>query len=131
MDDAWPFSRTYVIGSVANWAIFLFALWLLAWSEAAGRLPEPARWAIVLLVVVSVAAQFVAAYRLIAGQDEFVRAITVKRIVAATGLTITVAVLAGLSEQFLGMPTVPMWFVYPLFWGLFGVVTPFIRHTRP
>ena len=131
MDDGWPSSRPYVIGSAANWAMFLLALWLLSWGSVAGRLPEPALWAIVLLLTASVAAQFVFAYRLVARQDEFIRAINIKRIVAATGLTITVAVLAGLSEQFLGMPTVPMWVAYPLFWGLFGVVTPFIRDTRP
>jgi hypothetical protein len=131
MDDGWPSSRPYVIGSVANWAMFLFALWLLTWGQASGRLPEPAQWAIVLLLAVSVGAQFVAAYRLVARQDEFIRAINIKRIVAATGLTITLAVLAGLAEQFLAMPTVPMWFVYPLFWGMFGIVTPFIRDTRP
>ncbi len=129
MDDGWPSSRPYVIGSVANWAMFLFALWLLTWGS--GRLPEPAQWAIVLLLTASVAAQFVAAYRLVARQDEFIRAINIKRIVAATGLTITAAVLTGLSEQFLGMPNVPMWVAYPLFWGLFGIVTPFIRDTRP
>ena len=131
MDDGWPSSRPYVIGSLANWAMFLFALWLLTWGSGAGRLPEPAQWAIVLLLAASVGAQFVVAYRLIARQDEYIRAINIKRIVAATGLTITLAVLAGLSHQFLDMPTVPMWFVYPLFWGMFGVATPFIRHTLP
>jgi hypothetical protein len=30
-------------------------------------------------------------------------------------------------EEFFGLPHVPMWLIYPLFWGLFGVVSPFIR----
>ena len=130
MADAWPWSRRYAIGSLANWAMFLFALWLLAWGSRQGGLPLPARWAIILLMTLSVAAQFVAAYRLIAGQDEFVRAITAKRMIAALGLTITLAVLAGLVGQFLGMPALPLWIVYPVFWGLFGVVTPFVRDSR-
>jgi hypothetical protein len=129
VNDAWPWSRSYVLGSLANWALFLFALWLLAWGSSGG-LPPAARVAIVLLMTASVAAQFVAAYRLIARQDEFVRAITVKRIVAALGLTITVAVLAGLADQFLDLPEIPLWIVYPLFWGLFGVATPFVRDSR-
>ena len=131
MTDAWPSSRPYVIGSLANWAMFLFALWLLAWGSGEGRLPGPALWAIVAIVTLSVAGQFVAAYRLVARQDEFIRAIIIKRIIAATGITITLAVLAGLTEQVLGTRNLPMWVVYPLFWGLFGVVTPFIRDTRP
>ena len=131
MSDAWPASRPYVIGSVANWAMFLFALWLLAWGSGEGGLPGPALWAIVAIVTLSVAGQFVAAYRLVSRQDEFIRAIIIKRIIAATGTTITLAVLAGLTEQFLGTRNLPMWVVYPLFWGLFGMVTPFVRDTRP
>ena len=77
------------------------------------------------------AIQFIAAYRLIARQDEYVRALTAKRIIAGTGLTITAAVLYGLAQQFLGAPSMPMWILYPLFWGLFGVVTPFVQDTRP
>lgn len=131
MEDGWPRSWPYTIGTIANWAIFLFAVWLLAWGSGEGRLPQPALWAIVLALALSVAIQFGAAYRLIARQDEYVRAITVKRIVAATGLTLTAAVLLGLAQQFLATPAVPMWVLYPLFWGLFGAVTPFIRTTRP
>jgi len=131
MTDGWPRSFSYTIGTVANWALFLFAVWLLSWGSGEGRLPQPALWAIVLIVGVSVAAQFAAAYRLIAHQDEYIRAITAKRIIAATGLTLTAAVLWGLAEQFLGMPILPMWVIYPLFWGLFGAATPFIRDTRP
>ena len=131
MTNGWPRSFPYTIGTVANWAFFLAALWLLAWGSGEGRLPQPALWAIVLIVGASVAAQFLAAYRLIAHQDEYIRAITAKRIIAATGLTVTAAVLWGLAEQFLGMPILPMWVIYPLFWGLFGAVTPFIRDTRP
>ena len=131
MEDGWPRSWPYTIGTIANWAIFLFAVWLLGWGSGGGRLPQLALWAIVLALAALVAIQFVAAYRLIARQDEYVRAITVKRIVAATGLTLTAAVPCGLAQQFLATPMVPMWVVYPLFWGLFGAVTPFIRDTRP
>ena len=129
MDEDWP-SRSYAIGSVLNWLMFLGVVFVLTWGGAAGHLPYAARAALVLLLAVSVAAQFVVAYRSIAARDEFVRGLTFKRGIAAAGITITAAVLWGLGEQFLDAPHVPMWLVYPVFWGTFGIVSPFIRSSR-
>ena len=131
MDDGWPSSRPYVIGSVLAWAGFLLAIWLLSWGSGEGALPVALLWAITVLIAASVAGQFVAAYRLIARQDEYVRAITARRMIAAAGLTITAAVLAGVAGQFLEFPSMPMWVVYPFFLGAFGMVTPLIGSTRP
>ncbi len=131
MDVGWPSSRPYVVGSVSMWLLFLAAIYFLAWGSEAGRLPYAAMWAIALALAASVAGQFVAAYRLVARQDEYIRGITAKRIIAAAGLTITLAVLWGVAEQFLGMPRAPIWIIYPFFWGAFGMVTPLIRDSRP
>lgn len=130
MNDGWPKSRRYVIWSSANWILFLAAVALLTWGTSDARLPDHAVWAIVLVVAGTVGAQFFAAYRLVAAQDEFIRGITAKRGIAAGGVTITAAVLWGLAQQFLPVPHVPMWVVYPLFWGTFGIVTPFIRSSH-
>src|SRR3982751_1490527 len=97
MDDGWPRSKTYIVGTVVMWLLFLSTIALLSWGSQEGRLPPWGLWTIALLHAASVAGQFVAAYRLIARQDEFIRAITVKRMIAATGLTITAAVLCGVS----------------------------------
>src|SRR4051812_2484013 len=125
MDDGWPRSLPYVIWSSANWLMFLAALAFLTWG---GRGMAPAAvWAVILFVALTVAGQFLAAYRLVAAQDEYVRGITAKRAIAAAGATIGAAVFWGLAEQFLPVPRVPMWVVYPLFWAVFGIVTPLIR----
>jgi MFS family permease len=130
MDDRWPRSRAYVLGSLLNWAFFLAAVCLLSWGSRQGLSPL-LLWAVALLLALSVAAQFAAAYRLVAAQDEYLRAITAKRIIAAAGLTLSVAVLAGAAGQFLGAPSMPMWVLYPFFWGAFGIVTPLVRTSRP
>ena len=127
MEGGWPRSVRYVVLSSLNWVAFLAAVAFLTWAGPHLRLPAYATGAIILLIGASVALQFVAAYRLVAVQDEFVRGITVKRGIAAAGLTLTLAVAWGLAQQFLPVPHVPMWVVYPLFWGAFGMVTPFIR----
>ncbi|HEX9932336.1 MAG TPA: hypothetical protein VGB08_05790 [Allosphingosinicella sp.] len=130
MDDGWPRSRTYVILSSANWLGFLATVAFLTWGTDDARLPVFVLWSIVLVAAATVGAQFFAAYRLVAAQDEYIRGITAKRGIAAGGVTITAAVLWGLAQQFLAVPEVPMWTVYPLFWGAFGIVTPFIRSSH-
>jgi hypothetical protein len=131
MDDGWPSSRPYVLGSLVAWVLFLFTIFLLSWGSGAGGWPAGALWALAILQAASVGAQFAAAYRLIARQDEYIRAITAKRMIAAAGLTISLAVLLGVGEQFLGLPRVPIWTIYPFFWGSFGIVTPLIRTSQP
>ena len=131
MTDGWPASRSYVIGSLLNWGLFLATIYLLGWGSESARLPSAALWAIAFALAGSVAGQFAVAYRLIARQDEYIRGITAKRMIAAAGLTVTVAVLWGTAEQFLGAPDAPMWVVYPFFWGAFGLVTPLIRDSLP
>ena len=130
MRGDWPSSRTYVVLTVLNWFLFLALVVVLAWAEAADALPRWARAGIVLAMAATVAAQFVAAYRSVAREDEFVRGLTIKCGIAAIGVTLTGAVLWGLGQQFLGFPQVPMWVVYPFFWGTFGMVSPFVRSTR-
>jgi hypothetical protein len=128
-NDGWPASRAYTLGAVARWLLFLGGVALLAWAD--DRMPPAARVAVALVLAASVAWQFADAYRLIARQDEFIRGITAKRIIVAAGLTLTVAVLWGLLQQFVGGHDGPIWILYPLFWGVFGLVTPFIRDSRP
>lgn len=125
----WPADRRYTISSVALWGGFLMMLPVLAWSSD-GRWPAPALWALALAPAATVVVQFILAYRLIARQDEFVRALTAKRIIAAAGVAIAVAVGWSILEEYAGLFHVPAWLIYPLFWGALGMVTPFIRSTR-
>lgn len=110
--------------------MFLAGVFLLSWASGDGRLPSQILWAVALVLAGTVAGQFVAAYRLVAAQDEYIRGITAKRGIAAAGVTLTAAVFWGLGQQFLRLPEVPMWVLYPFFWGAFGIVTPFIRSSH-
>ena len=130
MDACWPRSRTYAIWTSLNWLMFLAAVGFLTWGNREQWLPDAAVWGVAVVAALSVILQFRAAYRLVSIQDEFIRGITAKRVIAAAGLTIAAAVLWGLVQQFLDVPTVPLWVVYPLFWGAFGMVTPFISSSQ-
>jgi len=128
MDPTWPTNWRYVTGAVASWALFLAAVVGVVFGKAAGW-PPVALMVLAAIPAATVARQFWAAYRLIAAQDEFVRALTVKRMVVAAGLSITLATAWSVMEL-IGAPHLPAWLIYPLFWGLFGMVTPFIQDGR-
>jgi hypothetical protein len=128
--DVWPWYRHYVVTTALLLAAFGAALLALAWGAQDGRLPPAALAALALVPPATVAAQFAAAWRLIARQDEWVRALTAKRMVAAAGLTVTLAVAWSMAEEFLDLPHAPAWLLYPFFWGAFGIVTPFIQDSR-
>lgn len=83
-----------------------------------------------LVVAAPVAGQIWATLALMAESDEFMRALLAKRFIVASGLAMAIATAWGFMESYGGAPHVPAWMIYPLFWALFGVVTPFIRTSR-
>ena len=83
-----------------------------------------------LLVAAPVAGQIWATLALMNDSDEFVRALLAKRFIVASGLAMTVATAWGFMESYGDAPHIPAWIIYPLFWALFGLVSPFIRTTR-
>lgn len=83
-----------------------------------------------LVVAAPVAGQIWATLALMSESDEFVRALLAKRFIVAAGLAMALATAWGFMESYGGAPHVPAWIIYPLFWALFGLVTPFIRTTR-
>ena len=126
----WPSSWTYRISAVTLWCLFLMSLVCLTWERHFGA-PAPVLWVLAAVPGLTVIIQFYLAYRLIARQDEFARALTAKRVMAAGGLTIAVATGWSVAEQFAAAPHVPTWLIYPFFWSAFALATPFINDTQP
>jgi hypothetical protein len=119
----------YILGATAGWVLFLAAVYALVVGRRAGW-PEPAMLAVSMVPAVTVALQFLAAYRKIAAEDEFVRALTAKRMIFAAAVSLTLATGWSVGEL-AGLPHLPAWIVYPLFWGMFGLATPLIRRSQP
>lgn len=83
-----------------------------------------------LVVAAPVAGQLWATLALMNDSDEFVRAVTAKRFIVASGLAMALATAWGFMETYGDAPHIPAWLIYPLFWAMFGLVTPFIRTSR-
>jgi len=93
-------------------------------------LEAPGTGALGLAVSAPVAGQMWATLALMNEADEFVRALTAKRFIVASGLSMALFSAWGFLESYAEAPHAPGWLIYPLFWGVFGLVSPFVRTTR-
>lgn len=89
-----------------------------------------AAWGLALTVSAPVVGQIWATLSLMRESDEFVRAVVAKQFILASGLAMAVASVWGFGESYAAAPHLPAWLIYPLFWGCFGVIAPFVRSTN-
>lgn len=122
--------RRYVLRTMAfmgAYALVCVAAMGGVFDEVVG---EPAGWVLAAAVSAPVIGQIWATLTLMRDSDEFVRAVTAKQFILSAGLAMAGATLWGFGETFAGAPHLPAWLVYPLFWGVFGLVAPFVRGSR-
>lgn len=91
---------------------------------------KPAGWVLAVAVSAPVIGQIWATLALMRESDEFVRAVTARSFILAAGLAMAGATLWGFGETFAGAPHLPAWLVYPLFWGAYGCVAPFVQRSN-
>lgn len=121
--------RRYRIRTLAFMAGYV-AVNIAAILGAFDDLQAPGSYVLALVVVAPVIGQLWATLRLIEESDEFVRALMSKRMILAAGFAIAIASTWGFMESYADAPHLPAWLVYPLFWGCFGLVSPFVRNSR-
>lgn len=91
---------------------------------------KPAAWVLAFVVAAPMIGQIWATLSLIRESDEFVRALTAKQFIVASGLAMAVASIWGFGETYAGAYHLPAWLIYPLFWFFWGVTAPFIKTSQ-
>ena len=124
-----PAQRRYM---VRTWLFMggYVAVNLAAIAGAFDDLEGAGAWMLALAVSAPVAGQIWATLALMAESDEFVRALTARRFIIASGVAMALFSAWGFAESYAEAPHAPGWFIFPLFWLAFGVVSPFVRSTR-
>lgn len=89
-----------------------------------------AAWALALVVAAPVAGQIWATLALMRESDEFVRALTAKQFIVSAGVAMALFSAWGFGESYADAPHAPGWLIYPLFWAVYGVISPFIKTSR-
>lgn len=126
-----PAHRRYIVRMMAFTvpyvAICVAMMTTNAFDEIMGK---PVAWVLAAVVSAPVIGQIWAFLSFMHESDEFVRGVMTKQFVLATGLTLGVAAFWGFGESFAGAPHIQTWLVLPLFWAMFGVVSPFIKSSK-
>lgn len=127
--QAEPAQRRYLIRTAAFMSGYV-ALNLAAIFGAFDDLQRPGAWLFALAVAAPVAGQIWATLALMGESDEYVRALTARRFVLASGLAMALFSAWGFAESYAEAPHAPGWLIFPLFWLAYGLVSPFVRSTR-
>lgn len=90
----------------------------------------PAAWALALAAAAPIAGQIWATLSFVRDSDEFVRAVTARRFIIAAGVAMALFSAWGFGESFAGAPHAEGWLIYPLFWAIFGCVSPLARSSN-
>lgn len=120
-------NRTYIARTFALMGIYVlinFATILGFFKDIEG---QSIGWVIAAALTLPVAGQILATLRLMAQSDEFVRAIVAKCFILAAGITMTVWSAWGYGEAYAAAPHLPNWLIYPTFWAMYALVSPFVR----
>lgn len=125
-----PAHRRYVIRTWAFMVPYVAVCLSMFTGAFEPILNTPAGWILAAAVSAPVIGQIWATLSLMRESDEFVRALTAKQFIVAAGLAIAAAVFWGFGESFAGAPHMQTWLIVPVFWALYGVVSPFIRSSR-
>ena len=121
--------RRYVTRTIA----FMVPYALINMAAISGAFDDrsrPGSWLLGLVVAAPVAGQIWATLALMHDADEFVRVLTAKRFILASGSAMAIFSAWGFVEEYARAPHVSGFMIYPLFWLCYAVVSPFVRTTR-
>lgn len=87
----------------------------------------PAAWALALVVTAPIVGQIWTTLAYMREADEYVRALMAKQFILAAGIAMALFTGWGFAESFANAPHAEGWLIYPLFWGVLGVTSPFLK----
>ncbi|MBK1969157.1 hypothetical protein JIX58_01720 [Brevundimonas diminuta] len=129
--NATPAARRYFLRTFAFMvpyvAICVAMITTDAFDSIMGR---PAAWLLALAVAAPIAGHIWAMLSFMRDSDEFVRAVTAKQFIVAAGVAMALFSAWGFAESFAGAPHIEGWLIVPLFWGVFGLASAFIRSSN-
>ena len=107
-----------------------YALLLVVAERTEGRFSPATSYLAAVAPALPIGGVVWAMLRFIGRSDEFVRALTAKRFIVASGAVYALATAWGFLELYAGVPGFPLYLIFPVFCGVLGVVGLFIKTSR-
>lgn len=125
-----PPERLYALRTLAFMAVYALIHLAAILGLFDGVIGRPAAWGLALAVAAPVAGQLWATLRLVADSDEYLRVLVAKRFILSAGIAMALWSAWGFGESYAAAPHLQGWLIYPLFWAVSAVVSPFVRSSR-
>jgi hypothetical protein len=122
-------NRRFTLWTAGCWTLFV-ALVALASATGPNSVGSGGSIVLSLAIAVPIGLHVAATLALIESADEFARMITLRRFVVAWGVSAALFCAWGFMEQYAGATHAPPWAIYPLFWGMFALVSLVVRSSR-
>lgn len=123
-------ARTYMIRTAVLMGLYVALNLAAILGGFDGMLGQTLGWILAVAVALPVAGQIWATLQLMADSDEYVRAIVAKCFIISAGITMALWSAWGFGETYAAAPHLPGWLIYPVFWGIYALVSPFVRTSR-
>lgn len=123
-------ARSYLLRTCAFMGVYVLLNLAAIMGGVDGVVGRPAGWALAVAVAAPVAGQVWATLRLMAGCDEYARALIARGFILAAGATLSLWTAWGFGETYAAAAHAPGWLIYPCFMALFGLMTPLMRRSR-
>ena len=111
----------YTIGILATMTLYVALLFLSLHLIQTAHPTGALLYVIAALPAFPVGGSLLVFLRYVDRVDEYVRAVLVRRIIVAIGLTLFAATFWGFIEENAHAYHFPLWMVYPTFWASFAV----------
>ena len=122
-----PAARAYV-RSVFCWAaVYVALVWALSSARNAHLLVEPWNWVAAWTPSIPIAGIMWAVLAYMRDSDEFVRALTARRLTLALLVTQVLCSAWGFLEVYAGAQHLELYVVVPIFWIAYGIACPLVR----
>ena len=123
-----PAKRRYSARFRVVMTVYVVFLLLAVWVFKHYHPTGPAAYLLALLPALPIVGMIVVGGLYLAEEkDEFVRDVTVQSLLWGIGETLAITTVWGFLEDFVNVPHLDLYLVFPLFLFLVGVSTPFVK----
>lgn len=126
--DQLPPKRAYLYQLLLFMASYVCLLFVAERTES--DLSPATTYFVAVAPALPIAGVVLAMLRFIERSDEFIRALTAKRFIVASGVVYALATGWGFLELYAGVPDFPLYLIFPVFCGLFRLAGLVVRTSK-